>query len=78
MFNDFSNQDDKSSFFQDGEAEKMLDSGPQKAAKKGFKFNSNKFLGMNAQQRFILAALLLVMVCTLGTMLLMVTGSIMP
>jgi uncharacterized membrane protein len=34
--------------------------------------------GMTAQQRFILAAMLLVMVCLLGTMLLLLTGKIFP
>ena len=35
---------------------------------------STKFLGMTAQQRFIIAAMLMIAVCVLGIMLLLVTG----
>jgi hypothetical protein len=37
---------------------------------------SGKFLGMTPVQRFILAAMLLVAVCTLGSMCLLLTGKI--
>jgi len=38
----------------------------------------DKVLGMNAQQRFILSVMLLVVVCLLGVMFLFVTGKIVP
>ncbi len=37
---------------------------------------SSKFLGMTAMQRFIIAAMLLITVCTLGSMCLLLTGKI--
>ena len=37
---------------------------------------SGKFLGMTAMQRFIIAAMLLIAVCTLGSMCLLLTGKI--
>ncbi len=37
-----------------------------------------QFLGMKAQQRFILAVMLFFVVCLLGVMLLFVTGKIVP
>jgi hypothetical protein len=37
---------------------------------------SGKFLGMTSFQRFFIASLLLIAVCTLGTMCLLVTGKI--
>ena len=39
---------------------------------------SGPFLGMTAQQRLILALMLLAAVCTLGTMFLLIMGKIMP
>jgi hypothetical protein len=38
--------------------------------------SSGKFLGMTSMQRFIIAAMLLVAVCTLGTVCLLLTGRI--
>jgi hypothetical protein len=35
---------------------------------------SSKFLGMTAQQRFIIAVMLMIAVCTLGMMCLLITG----
>ncbi|MFL7869120.1 MAG: hypothetical protein AB8I58_09845 [Anaerolineales bacterium] len=37
---------------------------------------SGKFLGMTSMQRFILAVMLLIAVCTLGSMCLLLTGKI--
>jgi hypothetical protein len=77
MFDDLrSGSEDQSSFFQDD----LVDIDPllQKKSKKNSnaRFNSRKFLGMNAFQRFVLSTLLLVVVCIMGAMLLMITGSI--
>jgi hypothetical protein len=38
----------------------------------------DQITGMNSKQRFILAVMLLVMVCLLGTMLLVITGKMIP
>jgi hypothetical protein len=35
---------------------------------------STKFLGMTAQQRFIIATMMMIVVCVLGIMLLLITG----
>ena len=35
---------------------------------------STKFLGMTAQQRFIIAFMMMIAVCVLGVMLLLITG----
>lgn len=37
---------------------------------------SGKFLGMTSMQRFIIAVMLMIVVCTLGTMCLLITGRI--
>jgi len=42
---------------------------------KGFKFGSLNFLGLTAFQRFILSALLFLLVVILGVMLVMITSS---
>ena len=80
MFDDLrSGSDDQSSFFQDdlADIDPLLEKKPRKN-KLGLniKFNSKKFLGMNAFQRFVISTLLLIVVCIMGTMLLMITGSI--
>jgi hypothetical protein len=38
--------------------------------------NSGKFLGMTPVQRFIIAVMLMIAVCTLGVMCLLLTGKI--
>jgi len=38
----------------------------------------DKMTGMTPRQRFFLAVMLLIMVCLLGTMLLLVTGKVIP
>ena len=37
---------------------------------------SGKFFGMTSMQRFIIAVMLMIVVCTLGTMCLLITGRI--
>lgn len=81
MFDDLrKGSDDQSSFFQDdlSELDPLLEKKPQKSGGTGLKinFNSRNFLGMNAFQRFIITTLLLIVVCIMGTMLLMITGSL--
>ena len=81
MFDDLrkDSNEDQSSFFQDdlADIEPLLDKKPQRASTGlNFGFNSKTFLGMNAFQRFVISTLLLIVVCIMGTMLLMITGSI--
>jgi hypothetical protein len=81
MFDDLrkDSSDDQSSFFQDdlADIEPLLGKKPKKSGS-GFNlgFNSRTFLGMNAFQRFVISMLLLIVVCIMGTMLLMITNSI--
>jgi len=78
MFEDLRNSDDgKGSFFTDdqNDVEPLLEQKPARQTF-GIKFNSRNFLGMTAFQRFVISALLLVVVCVLGSMFLMITGKI--
>lgn len=79
----FNNPKDSSySFFKDDEdkpQESFADDAPapgRAPAEDGLGFNSRNFLGMTAAQRFVIALLFLMMVCILGTMFLLVTGSL--
>ncbi len=74
MFDDLRNDSEKSPYFQDGSAAPAPAAQPKPKAKARAKFNSKNFLGMNATQRFIVAALLFFMVCAAGVIVLMVTG----
>lgn len=80
MFDDLRNSaDPQGSFTPEDEVDLDVESLLKKKEPKpalGFKFNSRNFLGMNAFQRFVISALLLSMVCVLGTMFLMISGSI--
>lgn len=77
-----SKADDTSSFFQQddmSEIEPMLEKKPKKSGmglNMNVKFNSNTFLGMNAFQRFVISALLFLVVLIMGAMLLLLTNSI--
>ncbi len=80
MFEDLRNSDDTSGSFNPGdeidpEIESMF---KKKEAQSGmgFKIRSSNFLGMNAFQRFVISFLLFSMVCVLGVMFLLVSGSI--
>jgi hypothetical protein len=77
MFDDLRNvADDQSGFTNESDAdlESMLE---KKSTKKGqgFNFGGKTFLGMNAFQRFMISALLFLLVCILGAMLVMVSSS---
>ncbi len=79
----FNNPKDSSySFFKDDEEKQpgasaddqsVRDAAP---AEEGPVFSSSNFLGMTAVQRFVIALMFLMMVCILGTMFLLVTGSL--
>ena len=55
-------------FFPEGEAKPIPVAPPRKTG--------GKFLGMTPVQRFIIAVMLMIAVCTLGTMFLLITGKI--
>jgi hypothetical protein len=80
MFDDLrSGSDDQSSFFQDdlADLDPLLEEKPKKnSVGLNVRFNSKTFLGMSAFQRFVISTLLLIMVCIMGTMLLMISGSV--
>jgi hypothetical protein len=79
-----SKNDDPSSFFQQddmSEIEPMLQKKPRKTSaglnlNMNIKINSNTFLGMNAIQRFVISALLFMVVLIMGAMLLILTRSV--
>ena len=67
-----------SPFNKDEEDENNAEDSDQVAiAKKTWSFDG-KILGLKSQQLFILLLMLLLAVCLLGTMLLLVTGKIVP
>jgi hypothetical protein len=83
MFDDLRQEsnDQQSSFFQDdlSDVEPLLDKKPEKknaGLGLNLKFNSKNFLGMNAFQRFLISFLLLLVVCIMGSMILLIAGSI--
>ena len=79
MFEDLRNSDDSSGSFTPEEADHEIDDLFKKKEARpalGFKINSRTFLGMTAPQRFVISMLLFSMVCVLGAMLLLITGSI--
>ncbi len=81
MFN--SSKDSSYSFFKDDDEAPQStfvdDAAPSqkgRADEDGWTFDSSNFLGMNAVQRFIISLLFFMMVCVLGTMFLLITGSL--
>ncbi|HBG75259.1 MAG: hypothetical protein A2X25_12585 [Chloroflexi bacterium GWB2_49_20] len=77
MLDNLRNQD-SSPFNKDEEDENNAEDSDQVAiAKKTWSFDG-KILGLKSQQLFILLLMLLLAVCLLGTMLLLVTGKIVP
>lgn len=81
MFN--SSKDSSYSFFKDDEEKPHDPFGEDDAPRSkkggdddGLGFSSRNFLGMTAVQRFVISLLFLMMVCILGAMFLLVTGSL--
>lgn len=70
MFEDFRKQSDEGTFEEQMDAE--LDSGLVVSQRR------TNFLGMTAPQRFVIALMLLMMTCILGTFCLLVTEKIVP
>jgi len=70
MFDNLRNDASASSLYKDDKVQAQSADRIAPAARP----RSTKFLGMTAQQRFIIAAMLMIAVCVLGIMLLLVTG----
>ena len=71
MFDDFRQQAEESEIEQPQEEESIQRTRASRAAPR-------RFLGMTAAQRFIIAFMLLMMVCVSGSFFLLVTGNIVP
>lgn len=73
-------RDDASASFYEEDNAEIYPEEPEKPVKPGRakpRINTDsKFLGMTPLQRFIIAFMLMVAVCTLGTMCLLLTGKI--
>jgi len=71
MFDDLRSQSDESGFDQPQEE--------QDGAKTRLAYRrQDRFLGMTAPQRFVIALMLLIMVCLLGSFCLLVTYKVVP
>jgi hypothetical protein len=77
MFDDLRNiADDQSAFADDRDSDlEPLLKKKARSGGQGFKINNNTFLGMNAFQRFVISALVFVLVCMLGILLLVIRSS---
>lgn len=77
MFDDLRNSAAGQSSFTDQGDEELKAFLKEQSPRRGFNpsFNSNNFLGMNAFQRFFISALLFVVVCVLGLMLVMIVSN---
>jgi len=85
MFDSFRDSKENDAFaFQDDDVQQddSFDGQSKKSKKKssgggnGLGFNSKNFMGMNAIQRFIISIMFFMMVCILGAMFLLITGSL--
>jgi hypothetical protein len=72
MFDNLRDDAKSSPFYEDDQAQFQPAAGTVQPA---IKPKSARFLGMTAQQRFVIAVMLMLMVCMLGLMLMMVTGT---
>jgi hypothetical protein len=73
MFDNLRNDANSSPFYEDDKAQDKSAAGAMAPIARP---KSTKFLGMTAQQRFILAVLMMSAVCVLGIMLLLITEKI--
>lgn len=73
MFDNLREQADSVPFYEDEAEFSQVDSVPASPSKPPTK---GQFLGMTPMQRFIIAVMLLIAVCSLGSMCLLITGRI--
>lgn len=74
MFDNLRDEAASTSFYEEDEAKFQPASGTQ--AGRPFARRSSRFLGMTSIQRFVLAVMLLLAVCVIGTLFLLVTNKI--
>lgn len=77
MFDDLRNES-RSSEFTDDELDSLLEPKKDKERKPLTLGSRGKVFGLTALQRFILSLLLVLSTCLLGSMLLLVTGKVIP
>ncbi len=66
MLDDLRGQSGSAPFYEEASFQLPTESAPR----------SGRFLGMTAPQRFVIALMLMIAVCTLGSMCLLITGKI--
>jgi hypothetical protein len=71
MFDNLRDDANSSSFYENDKAQAKPIAGKVTPTARP---KSTKFLGMTAQQRFIIAFMMMIAVCVLGVMLLLITG----
>jgi hypothetical protein len=71
MFDNLRDESSSSPFYDDDKAQIQTAVG---AALPNARSRSTRFLGMTAQQRFIIAVMLMIAVCVLGMMCMLITG----
>ena len=69
MFDNLRNDANSGPFYEDDKAKLAAETAAPTTRPK-----STKFLGMTAQQRFIIAFMMMIAACVLGVMLLLITG----
>lgn len=76
MLDNLRDQAAQSEYFQEEEAPAFDE--PAVVQRRPARRGLDQLTGMNAQQRFLLAFMFLILVCLLGTMFLLVTGKVVP
>ncbi len=76
MLDNLRNQAAQSEYFQEEEVPAFDE--PAVVQRRPVRRGLDQLTGMNAQQRFLLAFMFLILVCLLGTMFLLVTGKVVP
>jgi hypothetical protein len=75
MWDQFRGKEEEAPFFKEDEPEIIEAPPPKKRPSLNLgKYFEEPFLGMTAQQRFLVSTMLLITVCLLGSMFLMITG----
>ena len=67
---------DSTPFYEDEAKFEQAERRPKAAPRRRAASSNGRFLGMTPLQRFVLAILLFVSVCALGSMLLLITGKV--
>jgi hypothetical protein len=77
MFDNLRDQADSTPFYEDeAQFQDVQDLRAAAASPRSNSSGGGRFLGMTPQQRFIIAIMLLISVCVLGSMCLLVTGKV--